>query len=229
MTPPPPTAADPDCRAFAATVRAVLDREAPAAALDDSHAAGCPRCRSAAADARLLLQLNAGPSPRPPAGFAARVTALSLRNRRLRRLRRRVGGFALAAAVLAAVVVSRPGPPAIGVRPPLEGVARGPVEPLRPADPVRVGDAVAEAGAALAKLTRRATDDALAPVSAFLPPPNPTVPLSPSATGEPAGGLLAAVPESARAGLEPVTGPTRRAVGLFVHDLFAGTALKPTS
>jgi hypothetical protein len=83
-----------------------------------------------------------------------------------------------------------------------------------------VADRIADAGSALAAMTRKASDQALSPTRT-LKPAGETVTFAPADLPpgvEPAAESLTAMPEAARSGLEPVTSGARRAVNLFLRD-----------
>ncbi len=229
--PTPPPAAG--CAAFAAVVQAVLDRELGSDALDTGHPATCPDCRALAAAARRLLDF-APPFPEALPGLSDRIVAAALWDRRLRR-RRRLAGVAVAAVaasllIAAVVYFSRPaptgGPDVAQVQPSPTPAPKGPDAP-----PPRVSDQIAEAGSAFVAITRKATDQAVAPTRTLLPPPDVvSVPMADAWPGiEPAAESLAGVPEAAKSGIEPVADKTRRAVNLFLRDVGFGPPAKSKS
>jgi hypothetical protein len=227
-TPPPATG----CAAFAAVVQSVLDRELGPDALDAGHPTICPDCRALAAAARRLLDF-APLFPEAPPGLSDRIVAAALWDRRLRR--RRLAGVAAAAVaasllIAAAMYFSRPAPTR---GPDVAQVQPSPTPaPKRPdAPPPRVSDQIAEAGSAVVAITRKATDQAVAPTRTLLPPPGVvSVPMADTLPGiEPAAESLAGVPEAAKAGIEPVTDKTRRAVNLFLRDVGIGPPAKSKS
>jgi hypothetical protein len=230
--PTPPPAAG--CAAFEAMVQSVLDRGLSPDALHAGHAAGCPDCRALAAATRRLL--DAAPHVAgPPPGLSDRIVAAALWDRRVRR-RRRFAGAALAAVAASlliaggAVYYSRPVPnggPDVAQAPPTPP----PAPKVPEAPPPRVSDEFAEAGSAVVAITRKATDQAVAPTRTLLPPPGVvSVPVADALPGiEPAAESLAGVPEAARSGIEPVADKTRRAVNLFLRDVGIGQQAKPKS
>lgn len=227
----PPT----PCDEFAAVTNAVLDRDLPASALDSPHAAACADCRELAGSVQLLLSALPGPQPAPPDGFAFRVVAAAVRDRK-RQLRirwaRRVGGFAVAAGVAVAVYFGSNSPPTPAPTPaPAVEVVVTPTpaptpEPLPTPRPARVADKLAEAGSAFAALTQKSADEALAPTRNLFPAVEPVafprVPDVPAETPVP----LAHLPGAAKAGIEPVAASAKRAWNLFVRDVVPG---KPSS
>ncbi|OWK38675.1 hypothetical protein [Fimbriiglobus ruber] len=255
MTPPPPTSrpdtsADPsaDCAAFELAVQRVFDGDAGFDTLATTHPTECPSCRALAASAAVFHAVLPGLTrqPSPPTGLAARIVTAALRDRRKRRLQRmagRVGALALAAAVLVAGAVFLFGGPTGGH----PDVAQQLPQPNLPsptpdsapapravasnaAPPPRVADQVAEAGSALAALTREATDRAIAPTRNLLPSTDTlALPESDVAVVEPAVESLSGVSEAARVGFEPMTNTTRRAVNLFLRDVGLNTPAKPNS
>jgi hypothetical protein len=75
-----------------------------------------------------------------------------------------------------------------------------------------------EAGSAVVSLTRKASDDTLAPARNLFS----TRAASKPPAGRPSADLPEAItelPESAKAGLEPLTNTARRAVNLFIRDV----------
>jgi hypothetical protein len=199
----------PDCAAFAATVNAVLDGDAPAAALRAGHPLLCRDCRELAAAARLLAA--AGPElallPRPSPLLRDRLVRASLRTRR-----RRWPVPALAAGLVLAIGVWAAWP----TRPPAV------VEAAKLPAP-----RVADQWAAVAGVARTAGEKVAAPAR-LLSPPDLKLPATDlPARLDPAADALTALGQAAKAGAEPVAGTTRRAVGLFLRDF--GLAAKPSS
>jgi hypothetical protein len=206
-------------------VNAVLDRDLGPDALDGDHPAGCADCRALAAASRQLLGAPFT-QPKPPHGFAERVVAAAVRDRRSRR-RLRLVGAALAASVLAGAAVYLLRPTPVETR---EFVQVPPTPPAMPeAPPPRVSDRLAEAGSALVAITNRAKEQTVNPTRTLLPPPEVvTVPTAGGLPGiEPAAESLAGMPEAARSGIEPVADKTRRAVNLFLRDVGLGPNAKP--
>ena len=143
------------------------------------------------------------PWPAAPAGFADRATAAALSVHRARRRRVRLvraGGLAFAASVALAVAVGfdafrKPVPEVVIVPPPAPTVAK--VEPIR--------KPFEDAGEALAAITRKTTDKALAPSGTMIATAE-RIPL-PTPAGTPAPTELpnfADAAEGTRAGLDPM-------------------------
>lgn len=203
----------PDCAAFAETVNAVLDGDAPAAALRTGHPLACRDCRELAAAARLLAA--AGPSLRTPlpvpSELRPQLIAAAVRAAHLRRVRLPLlGAGASVAFAVTLLWATRPAP-----------VAVVPV-PAVPAAP-----RVADQWAAVAGVARAAGEKVSAPAR-LLSPPDLKLPAADlPAPLDPAADALTALGQAARAGAEPVAGTTRRAVGLFLRDF--GLTAKPSS
>jgi hypothetical protein len=224
MTEPVPT----PCDAFEDLVQRVLDRELPLTALETPHAAACPECRGLASAARVLAGVPAT-SFDPPVELADRITSAVEGDYRTRR-RWRVAGRAVAAALAASVLVAG----FVYLRPAerLDVVEAPPRQLPQPttAPPPRVADRFAEAGSAFASLTRKATDQTVAPTRQLLP--SPTLPFSPMGDVpgvEPATESLASVPSAAKSGFEPLATTTRRAMNLFMRDTGLSAPPKPKS
>jgi hypothetical protein len=226
MTPtlPLPT----DCAAFEAVVQRVLDRDLGSEALEVPHVAECADCRALAASAKLLAAGldRLGGVPQVELARTDRIAAAATWDYRVRRRATWVGRaatVALAASILVAAILY--GPWAGRNQP---DVVRGP-EPLPEPAPERVADRVADAGSALASITRKATDQALTPTRNLIPPPESVTLPEPelATTVEPAAESLAAMPQAAKSGIEPMTTGARRAVSLFLRD--TGIAPKPKS
>jgi hypothetical protein len=227
MTDPdrPPT----DCALFEAQVQRVLDRELDAAALDDPHAAACADCRSLAAAAKVLAAYKPPPPP-APVELASRLTDAAVwdfGSRRRRRVVGRAAGAALAASVLVGgFLFFRPTPAAIEVVEVPPRVSPTPTE----APPPRVADKFADAGQALAALTRKATDQTITPTRQLLPPAEAMTFSTGDVPGvEPAAESLAGVSGAARSGLEPMANTTKRALNLFLRDVGIAAPQKPKS
>jgi hypothetical protein len=227
MTPTPPLPSD--CAAFEAAVQRVLDRELGFDALDVQHAAECPDCRALGASAKLLATGldRMGLVPQVEIARTDRIAAAAAWDYRVRRRVTWVGraaAVALAASILVAAILYGPW---VG-RTNQPDIVRG-REPSPEPAPERVADRVADAGSALASITRKATDQALTPTRNLIPPPESvTLPETELATTvEPAAESLAAMPQAAKSGIEPMTTGARRAVSLFLRD--TGITPKPKS
>ncbi len=222
MRPEPP--ANP-CADFEAVTNAVLDRHLPPTALDSPHLSECPSCRELAGSVQLLLSALASPPPVPPDGFAFRVVAAAVRDRkRQARIRwgARVGGLAVAAGLLLAVYLgNRSAAPT-----PVEIVENAKPQPI-PSHPevtptprpAKVADKLAEAGSAFASITQKTADQALLPTRNLFPMPEPVELPSVPAIVPPQTDSLAQLPSTAKVGLEPVATSAKRAWNLFVRDV----------
>ena len=201
-----------ECERIAALVTRVLDREATGEALsDDSHLAECATCREMVA----IVEQFSLPTPKPSMLFTERVVRAADRDFRQRRRTRwmvRSGAMAMAASVLVAVVVMKPW-------------ATKSYEIVQVPDvrstvkPVKIEQSFAEAGSAFVSITRKATDQSLAPAVNWIASRDATVPAdrNPSST-------LANLPNAAKDGIEPIANTTKRAFNLFVRDVAGLTA-----
>jgi hypothetical protein len=216
-----PDAVPPGCRPAVDRLQAFLDdRRSPNELLADPHVAGCADCRDRVRAAGVVLDLLsfALDAVTVPAGFADAVSAdlLADRRRRLRFAARAVGGLAVAACLAVAFGVwwNQSAPDVVKNETPHPRT-----EPER-APPPRLGDQFAEAGDAIRSLTAKAADPPMPTPNGFgplagvftAPPPMPL---------EPAAQSLSALPDAARASLEPVTGPAYRAFSRLLEDVSA--------
>src|SRR5262245_7554136 len=172
----------PQCRATVELLQRVLDGDATADALDaDPHTAACPTCRDRVHAARVLL--SALTVPREPVAVPSSLTENILgavtadrRARSRRRVFAAVGGLAVGAALLGGVwfvVNGNPEPKPNDPRP--DGFVQQPnvpevaLEPRVKSDrapeprPLRIGDALANAGQALETPKPIADSAAVAP------------------------------------------------------------------
>ncbi len=175
-----------------------------------------------------LFPVPRTPWPSAPVGFADRVTAAILAVHRVRRRRVwlvRAGGLALAASVALAVAVGfdafrKPAPEVVLVPP-------TPVPEIDKVEPIQ--KPFAEAGEAIAAMTRTTTDKALAPSKTMIataeriPFPEPVEAKAPVDSPN-----FADAAEGTRAGLDPVAGQPRRAVNRLLRD-FGIAPSKPRS
>src|SRR5262245_49006348 len=151
----------PGCRATVDRLQLVLDGDLGSAALDaDPHPAVCAACRERIAAARVLLSVLAAPEPVPlPTGLTDAILG-SVREDRAARIRRRTYAIAVAACaalvasgVVLAWLTSSPPQPIVPLSPHNPDVAAGKPntepEPEPAPRPVRIGDELAKAGAAL--------------------------------------------------------------------------------
>lgn len=228
MTPTTPHPAD--CATFEAVVQRVLDRELGPESLDGPHPAACTTCRRLAAAAKVLATGldRMRPQPQAEVARADRITAAAVGDYHFRRRvvwASRAAGVALAASVLVAAVLNSPRPS--GSKQP--EVARNvPPPPAVTPAPPRVDERVSDATAALASITRRATERTVAPRNLIPPPEAVSLPDSELASSvEPAAESLSAMPQAAKSGIEPMTTGAKRAVNLFLRD--TGIVTKPKS
>lgn len=228
--PPAPT----NCDAYEAVVQRVLDREIGPEALADSHAAACPGCRRLAAAAAVFATGLDRIRTRGPVEVARtdRIAAAAVNDFRYRRRvawASRATGVALAASVFIAVAAYLPrlgdGPP---VQRTVSGVPQISPDPSPTPTPDRVGDRVVDATAALASITKKATERTLMPRMLIPTPERVALPDAElTSTVEPATESLATVSQSAKSGIEPMTTGAKRAMNLFLRD--TGIAPKPKS
>ena len=205
-------------------LQARLDGAAPLAIAEvEEHLATCPACRAQDAAARRLeAGLRLLTPPAPPAGLTERVVAgvLAERRRRLRLARWGRAAVAAAAAVLVVVLVSENRPRLPLPSAPDEPIAAVPTPPEVP-ETVSLRDSVAEAGSAVASLTRRTADETVGQGRLLLPvvaraAPEDLVPVPPM---EPPVGPLREAGQGLSSGLEPVTSSARRAFDLFLREV----------
>ncbi|HZY86841.1 MAG TPA: hypothetical protein VFE78_18550 [Gemmataceae bacterium] len=213
-----------NCRACHELLHERLDGVAGDPAALDRHLAECADCASLAAAARRLSDgLRRLAPPAPPPDLAARIVGRVVQDRRARRHKRRrwasAGTLAVAASLLLAIGLRawRPTPQETPepAPPPVANTQQAAPE----ADTLR--ESVAQARSAVAALTSRTADEAVARTKGLLPqlgrPSLEEIDLTPplGATGPP----LREAGQSVSAGLEPVADFSRRAVGQFLRDL----------
>jgi predicted anti-sigma-YlaC factor YlaD len=211
-----------NCRACHDLLQERLDGTPADTAALEGHLKDCPACAAlVGAAGRLADGLRRLAPPAPPPDLADRIVGRIVHDRRARRHRRRrwagAGSFAVAASLLVAIGL-RAWRPEAPPRPIPPEVAR--VEPAA-ADADTLRESVAQARSAVAALTSRTADEAVARTKALLPdlgqpslkeidlPPPLEVPAAP----------LREAGQSVSAGLEPVADFSRRAVGQFLRDL----------
>jgi hypothetical protein len=156
----------------------------------------------------------------PPDGFAVRAAIRAAA--RFRRVRRAKWASGLAAVLAlgatggwAVFAHHAPPPPPVPIATPAAELQLSP--PTTP----KLGESFAEAGEALASLSRSTADKAVGPTRSLvasteafrLPAPKAVTPVV-----DPAAQSLAAVPSAAKASLEPLASNTRRAFALFLRD-----------
>ncbi len=201
-----------ECERFAALVTRLLDREASAETLaDDSHMVECASCREMVA----IVEQFPLPTPKPSMLFTERVVRAADRDYRQRRRTRwmvRSGAMAIAASVLVAVVAMKPWaakPNEIVQVPEVKSIVK----------PVKLEQSFAEAGSAFVSITRKATDQSLAPAVNWIASRDAVVPAERNS-----GSTLANLPNAAKDGIEPIANTTKRAFNLFVRDVAGLTA-----
>ncbi len=201
-----------ECERIAALVTRVLDREAAVEKLsDDSHLAECAACREMVA----IVEQFALPTPKPSMLFTECVVRAADRDYRQRRRTRwmvRSGAMAMAASVLVAVVAMKPWaakPNEIVQLPEVKSTVK----------PVKIEQSFAEAGSAFVSITRKATDQSLAPAVNWIASRDATVPAERTEIR-----TLANLPNAAKDGIEPIANTTKRAFNLFVRDVAGLTA-----
>ena len=163
--------------------------------------------------------------PTAPAGFANRVVAAVESQQRAHRRNIwlvRAGGLVLAASVAIALLLSQP------TRQP-EVVVIVPTTPIENSKPTPIQKPFADAGDALAAISKATTDKALAPSKTMLAtaerlpmPKDADVKMAVDAKG------FFESTESARAGLDPVSSQPRRAMNRMFRD-FGIAPSKPRS
>ncbi len=163
--------------------------------------------------------------PNAPAGFAYRVVAAAESQHRAHRRQVwlvRAGVAALAASVALAVVLSQP------TRQP-EVVVVVPTTPIENPKPTPIQRPFADAGDALAAISKATTDKALAPSKTMLASAE-RLPMPKDADAKmtvDTKGFFEST-ESARAGLDPVSSQPRRAMNRMFRD-FGIAPAKPRS
>lgn len=209
-----------DCEAFAATVNAVLDGDAPALALTTGHPLGCADCRSLAAAARLLA--SADPVLRIPPAASPELRTRLVRATTSTQRRHWMPAITVGVALVIGVWLTWPKQE----EPVVAGRTSSDTETTttnaaRPQPVPRLADQ----WATVASIARSATERAGAPVRHL---PTATVSLSPvPPPSTPDFAALAPFEQATKVTTEPVAGATRRAVDLFLRDLGLSTPIKP--
>lgn len=190
-----------------------------------AHLAACPVCGQLhAAGRRLRDGVCLLATPLPPEGFAERVAALVVADQRKRqRLRRRwFAGAALAASLLLAVLAGYRwfGPQEKNAPPPTRIAEEDKRAPDTPSRSTR--ESMAEAGEALASLSRKATEETVEQTRLLWPVAS--APLSFDGLDlqtplEPPTQSLREAGQNVSTGLEPVANSARRAMNLFLREL----------
>src|SRR5262245_53958587 len=204
-----PFAPDPTCEPALQALQRRLDGEFPRLAPDvEAHLEICTDCRERFRLARSLIAVF---PPRydaaePSSIWTERLVGAIVADRRRRRIKRLGAAWAMAAAVLATVWLVRPMAP----NGTLPVVSNDTSAPGFRAD-------FAEAGSALAGLTRRAAEETVGQGRVLVPPVE--VPLVLDIRLEPAARPLDRARQGLTDGFEPVATSARRAVSLFWQDL----------
>ena len=228
----PEPIASPECGAFLERLHAVLDRESPVETLDDPHLARCDSCRETAAVARWIRVRNERPVA-VPSELAGRIVAGALSERRTRRRVQWTFGSGLAVVAASLLIAgflaldaAQPNPDALRAEiPPPQ------LTPIPEAPPPRLDERFADAGDAIASISRKAKDQTVTPTKNFLPHSGPVAPPKSGfpAEADPAAEMIAEIPQNAKSGIEPVTSSTVRAVNLFLRDTGVSPQAKPKS
>jgi predicted anti-sigma-YlaC factor YlaD len=211
-----------NCRAFHDLLQRRLDGAGDDPAALDGHLKDCPECAGLAAAAdRLAAGLRRLAPPAPPPDLTARIVARVLQDRRARRHRRRrwasAGTFAVAASLLLAIGL-RAWRPAGQDTPPQPAPPQVAETQPTPSEAGTLQESVAEARSAVAALTSRAAEEAVARTKGLLPDLGRS-PLEEIDLAPPLEAPLREAGQSVSAGLEPVADFSRRAVGQFLRDL----------
>jgi len=210
-----------NCRDCEDCLQTSLDRggEAPTAEMT-AHLQGCAACRERFQLAeRLCRSQSLWPSPELPAGFAERITATLLRDRRKRLV---VGWTLRIAAVLVlgtlGVYFGLSRWSATPAAPEREPIAAGrPPGPGKPAEPaLSLVAQLGETRDATVERTRQVARDTARGARLLLPPPDsvPAEPLGPWNVEAPAMSM-GDVSRTVAEGFEPVTDSAKRAWGMF--------------
>lgn len=229
----------PECAPTVSRFQQALDGE-PVDLTPDEHTAACPACRERLRALAVLLGALAEPRAAEPvpAGFADRVLATlqSERPAARRSFVRYTAWAALAAALVIGVYfafgTSRP--PEVPQQPKpsdLVKVEPGPeVAPAPRERPVRIGDAVAQAGQSLLEAPKPLAESVAVAPKLFDALAGPIAWPAAQPMGaevlEPARQAVLELPTAARDALEPVTGTATKAYARFLRDL---GAVKPNS
>jgi hypothetical protein len=204
-----PFAPEPTCEPALQALQRRLDGESFRFTPDvQAHLEICPDCRERFRLARSLIAVY---PPRydaaePSSVWTERLVGAVITDGRRRRIKRLGVAWALAAGVLAAVWLARPVPETSSDGP-LPVVARTP----------NLREDLAEAGSALAALTRRAAAETVDHGRVLVPPVE--VPPGLDIRLEPAARPLDLARQGLSEGFEPVATSARRAVSMFWQDL----------
>ena len=223
MNPPEPNivALPPDCLAFEQTVQSVLDGDLAEDRLVDAHSLVCPRCQAQARSVEILLTALRQPArPKSPTLNQRLVHSLMRESRRRRRRPQLLRAYLVlgsVSAIVTSIWLLGRGTEGNTTTLKQEIVQKAPA----PAPRSSVSDPVREAGETVARITGRVAEEGRQTSQALVASPVSTM-LTPVEVGvrmDPATESLQHVPASAKAGFEPVTNTTRRAVNLFLRDV----------
>ena len=212
----------PSCAVAQAALQRLLDREAewdtPEAA---THRAGCAECRDELALARSIDRVVAPVIV--PSDLSGRVLNASIAaHRRRQRIQWAGAAFVVAASVVIALVVFRPGPAPIPTPDPSPERESKPVVviPLQMQNEAPVlakekplGESVSEAADAIVSLTRRTAAEPKERITVLLPDPRLPGPGQPDERLDP----LADAGTGAARSVEPLKDSARRALNFFVR------------
>ena len=204
-----PFAPDPTCEPALQALQRQMDGESPCPTPDvKAHLEVCPECRERFRLARSLIAVFPPPydAAEPSSVWTDRLVGAIISDGRRRRIKRLGVAWAMAAGVLAAVWLTRPAP-----LPSSDGSL-----PVVTRSPDLRSD-FAEAGSALAGLTRRAAAETVDHGRVLVPPVE--VPLVLDIRLEPAAHPLDVARQGLSEGFEPVATSARRAVNMFWQDL----------
>ena len=204
-----PFAPDPTCEPALQALQRQMDGESPCLTPDaKAHLEVCPECRERFRLARSLMAVFPAryDGAEPSSVWTDRLVGAIVTDGRRRRIKRLGVAWAVAAGVLATVWLARP-VTTTSSNGPLTVVTRTP--DLR--------SNFAEAGSALADLTRRAAAETVDHGRVLVPPVE--VPLVLDIRLEPAARPLDVARQGLSEGFEPVATSARRAVNMFWQDL----------
>lgn len=214
------------CEGYLTQVQLVLDRQADAALLDDAHAFLCPHCSGIREAAGQLQDWErSAPALTVPAKLTEQlVNQLNHEAARQRRIRWAWRSVGLVTVLGLVVLFAWPSKTTLEIAPPPKPT----VTPIKPSLPEsRLEDRLSEVGQAVASATKQVTTDSLRPAqNLFAWPSGSSLIVTTSATTT-TGDSILEMPQSAKAGLEPVAAAPKRAVNRLLLDLSALTPSKP--